>query len=219
MPAAAGGMDGGLSEPIRDAFSGCRTLMQQVRCWPCPLQAPFSRPDAACEGALAISPPLPLLSPPLSSPLPESLFPPLPSPPSRRLPFLQALATFSGLAAAERDGAAARSAAAAARQRGLTSRLAIGALRSEAEAGRAQYEAQLPLLAVGSAELRGYAGALKEGLRDSAPLLRRDVGRLLQQVGVKGRCGPGCVNMCVLYCCLGMVKDMRGSCCVEKMCG
>ena len=72
-------------------------------------------------------------------------------------------------------------------------------MRSEAEAGRAQYEAQLPLLAVGSAELRGYAGALKEGLRDSAPLLRRDVGRLLQQVGVKDRCGPGCVNMCVLF--------------------
>ena len=73
----------------------------------------------------------------------------------------QVSSVYSGLAELEREGRAAEAAATAARQKALSARLSIAASRSEAETGRKQYLAQLPLLAIGSAELRGFASALK----------------------------------------------------------
>lgn len=80
---------------------------------------------------------------------------------------------------AEQDagGVLARARAACSELRGAAS-----SARSRAAAARAQLESGLPLLAVGAAELREFAAALGDAVRDHSALLCRDVGRLLQQL-------------------------------------
>ncbi|GAX80940.1 hypothetical protein CEUSTIGMA_g8375.t1 [Chlamydomonas eustigma] len=86
------------------------------------------------------------------------------------------------LASVDHDLSTAQARTEEAYRKKLEASKVIEAALAASGAGDVQLRSQLPLLAVGSAELSEFVAALGEGLQDSAPLLRQDVGRLLQQL-------------------------------------
>eukprot|EP00798_Chlamydomonas_sp_ICE-L_P024308 gene24308-9912_t len=89
---------------------------------------------------------------------------------------------FSALAEHKAELHAARRSQAALHQQASEGHFALEMARREAAACSDQYEAQLPLLVVGSADLQPMAEALLSSLGNCTQLICRDIGRLLHEL-------------------------------------